>query len=208
MPAFKNRMLTEPEALGALDVATGLVRQNLSMYTYACQNHSSVNNIYPTCENNQWTCGFWPGEVWLSFEHTGDPVFAGTALALVDSFYHRIHEKVEVEHHDMGFLYSPSCVAAYKLTGSEKGKQAAILAARQLSSRFQDKGQFIQAWGPLGAKDNYRFIIDCLLNVPLLYWASSVTQDNYYAEIAQRHVTTCLKYSLRPNGSTYHTFLD
>ena len=86
----------------------------------------------------------------------------------MDSFLYRIENKIEVDHHDMGFLYSPSCVAAYKLTGSEKGRRAAILAADQLCTRFQEKGSFFQAWGPLGAKDNYRYIIDCLLNVPLL----------------------------------------
>jgi unsaturated chondroitin disaccharide hydrolase len=106
----------------------------------------------------------------------------------------------------MGFLYSPSCVAAYKLTGCETGKEAAILAADQLISRFQPKGGFIQAWGPMGAKENYRFIIDCLLNLPLLYWASDATGDEKYRMIALQHITTCLQYSIREDGSTYHTF--
>lgn len=136
-----------------------------------------MNDIYPACKNDQWTCGFWPGEIWLSYELTGDAAFRDAALVLVDSFMDRIVNKVEVDHHDMGFLYSPSCVAAYKLTGSETGKQAAILAADQLISRFQEKGQFLQAWGKLGAADNYRYIIDCLLNVPLLYWATETTGD-------------------------------
>lgn len=56
--------------------------------------------------NNQWTCGFWPGEVWLSYERTGDEAFKNTALTLVDSFLYRIEHKIEVDHHDMGFLYS------------------------------------------------------------------------------------------------------
>lgn len=106
----------------------------------------------------------------------------------------------------MGFLYSPSCVAAYKLTGSETGKRAAILAADQLLSRFQPKGEFIQAWGEMGVKENYRYIIDCLLNVPLLHWATEITGDEKYRDIALRHTATCLKYSIRPDSSTYHTF--
>lgn len=106
----------------------------------------------------------------------------------------------------MGFLYSPSCVAAYNLTGSELGKKAALMAAEQLISRFQPKGQFIQAWGVMGTKENYRYIIDCLLNLPLLYWASEITGDTKYADIAHKHITTCLANSFRPDGSTYHTF--
>lgn len=203
---MKKLCITRGEALVALDTAAAIVWQNLPLFTHVCQNHSSVNDIYSACENDQWTCGFWPGEIWLSYELTGDAAFRDAALVLVDSFMDRIVNKVEVDHHDMGFLYSPSCVAAYKLTGSETGKKAAILAADQLISRFQEKGQFIQAWGKLGAANNYRYIIDCLLNVPLLYWATETTGDEKYADIAHHHVTTCLANSIRPDGSTYHTF--
>lgn len=206
MKSFQKPVLTQDEALRALDTAVALVRQNLPLFTHACQNHSSVNDIYPTCENNQWTCGFWPGEIWLAYEHTGDEAFRTAALTLVDSFSARIENKIEVDHHDMGFLYSPSCVAAYQLAGSEKGRQAAILAARQLCTRFQEKGAFLQAWGAMGAPENYRYIIDCLLNVPLLYWAARETGETQFADIAQRHVTTCLANSIRLDGSTYHTF--
>ena len=70
MKTFSNKVLTKPEAEQALDTAVALVRRNLPLYTDHCQNHSSVHDIYPQCENNQWTCGFWPGEVWLSYERT------------------------------------------------------------------------------------------------------------------------------------------
>ena len=68
MKTFPNKILTKSQAEQALDTAVALVRQNLPLYTDHCQNHSSVHDIYPQCENNQWTCGFWPGEVWLSYE--------------------------------------------------------------------------------------------------------------------------------------------
>lgn len=80
------------------------------------------------------------------------------------------------------------------------------MAAEQLISRFQEKGGFIQAWGPLGAEDNYRLIIDCLLNLPLLYWASDVTGDGKYREIAVRHTKTSIQNLVREDFSTYHTF--
>ena len=198
--------MTRAQAAEALDTAVGLVRQNLPLFTDRCQNHSSVNDIYPACDNVQWTCGFWPGEIWLAYERTGDEAFKSAALQLADSFLWRIEHKIEVDHHDMGFLYSLSCVSAWKLTGSEKARRAALLAADQLCTRFQEKGGFFQAWGPLGAADNYRYIIDCLLNVPLLYWASETSDDGHYAALAHRHVATCLANSIRPDGSTYHTF--
>ena len=129
-------------------------------------------------------------------------------LIQVESFLNRIRRKMEVDHHDMGFLYTPACVAAYRLTGNERAKEAAILAADQLPTRFQPKGGFLQAWGAMGEKDNYRYIIDCLMNLPLLYWASEVTGEAKYRDIALRHTDTCLTYSVRPDGSTFHTYFE
>ena len=198
--------ITAEQVGAALDRAVEQVRLNLPRYTRQCQNHSSVDNVYPACGNTQWTCGFWPGEVWLAYERTRDDLFRQTGMAQVESFARRIAEKIEVDHHDMGFLYTPSCVAAYRLTGNQTARRAAILAADQLLTRFQPRGEFLQAWGEMGAADNYRFIIDCLLNLPLLYWASAETGDGKYADIAKRHTATCLRNSFRSDGSTYHTF--
>lgn len=106
----------------------------------------------------------------------------------------------------MGFLYCPSCVAAYKLTGNEIGKEAAIMAADNLMTRFHEKGQFFQAWGKLGEENNYRLIIDCLLNMPLLFWAGEVTGNTEYAGKAEAHIKTAMKNIIREDHSTYHTF--
>lgn len=206
MKQFAYPSITQDEALRALETACRQVEVNLPLYTYQCQNHSSVGGVYPGCPNNQWTCGFWPGEVWLAYEATGDEKYRAAAMTLVDSFRDRIERKVEVDHHDMGFLYSPTCVAAYKLTGSEPARQAAIAAAEQLLTRYQPIGGFLQAWGRMDDPENYRYIIDCMLNVPLLYWASETTGDERYRSIAARHTATCLANSFRPDGSTYHTF--
>lgn len=201
---------TEPvsreQAAEALDRAVEQIRVNLPLYAGRCQNHSSVDGVYPACENDQWTCGFWPGELWLAYERTGDRAFLDSARELVGSFDRRIREKIQIDHHDMGFLYTPSCVAAWKLTGDERARDAAVLAADQLLTRFQEKGGFFQAWGPMGEPSNYRYIIDCLMNLPLLYWASEITGDGKYAELAHRHTATCLANSFRPDGSTFHTF--
>ncbi len=98
------------------------MRRNLPDFTYKAQNHSSLGNIYPAVENDQWTAGFWPGEIWLAYEHTGDKLFRYAAQIQVQSFLHRIENRIETDHHDMGFLYSPSCIAAWKLVGDEMGE--------------------------------------------------------------------------------------
>jgi unsaturated chondroitin disaccharide hydrolase len=47
------------------------------------------------------------------------------------------------------------------------------------------------------------------MNLPLLYWASIYTNSHKYAGIARKHMETCLRYSIRADGSTFHTvFMD
>lgn len=198
--------ITENELQTALDRAVRQVRLNLPLYTERCQNHSSVNGVYPACDNAQWTCGFWPGEIWLCYERTGEDRFLQAGNTLADSFYNRIRNQIEVDHHDMGFLYTLSCTAAWKLCRNRTAKKAALLAADQLLRRFQPRGAFFQAWGSMDEPANRRFIIDCLMNLPLLYWASQETGDSAYAVLAQKHTATCLAHSFRPDGSTFHTF--
>lgn len=207
----KQQLLSYPAASDeqlrkALDTAVSLVTVNADIFRDCFPCASSENNTYQKSPNTDWTTGFWTGALWLGYEHTHNPKLKETALMQVESFFARIRDKINVDHHDMGFLYTPSCVAAYRLTGSETGKKAALMAADNLLRRFREKGQFFQAWGALEDQDNYRLIIDCLLNMPLLFWASEVTGDSKYQEHAARHIQTAMQCIIRPDDSTYHTF--
>ena len=137
--------LTHQELAQALQTAVTNTAACLPDFTYSFKYSHSENNWYAPSENVEWTTGFWTGELWLAWEYTKDERIKEAALLQVQSFLYRIKEKIDVEHHDMGFLYSLSCVAAYKLVGSQAGKEAALLAADNLLSRFQEKGQFFQA---------------------------------------------------------------
>ncbi len=207
MKHFENKREISPEEVAkAMAHAVAQVKRNLPEYTNEFKACVSEDGIYPKTGNLDWTTGFWTGEIWLAYEETGDEEMKKSALVQVESFLHRIEEKIQVEHHDMGFLFSLSCVAAYQLTGSESGKKAGILAAEHLISRYQEKGKFIQAWGAVGEDGETRLIIDCLLNVPLLYWATEVTGDEKFANIATNHIKTSLNTVIREDFSTYHTF--
>ena len=167
----------------------------------------STDNVYPTMENvSGWGTGFWSGILWHAYELTGNEKYKDVALSKVPGFFKRIKEKIGVNHHDMGFLYTPSCVAAYKLAGSEEGKNAAIMAADHLLSRYQEKGEFIQAWGNVSDPKDYRLIVDCLLNIPLLYWTAEVTGDESYADKAFKHFNSTVDNVCRADASTYHTY--
>ena len=164
------------------------------------------NQTYGVIDNIEWTDGFWTGLLWLCYEYTGDDAFKNLALKNEDSFLNRVEKRIELDHHDLGFLYSLSCVAGYKLTGSAEGRRAGLLAADKLMERFQEKGGFIQAWGELGARDNYRLIIDCLLNIPLLHWAFLETGKPVYRNAAMRHYEAACNNVIRDDASAYHTF--
>jgi len=207
-----KKEITKEEIEAALDFSSAQVIENLATFTHAFQKAYSENGFYQPIPNNYWTTGFWTGEIWLAYEYARDKM-KSEAESLkhageiqVQSFLERIDNKLGVDHHDMGFLYSPSCVAAYKLTGNRKGREAAIKAADQLITRYHPVGEFIQAWGPMNAPENYRLIIDCLLNLPLLYWASDETGDDKYREIAEKHIHTAIKNVIREDYSTWHTF--
>ena len=128
--------ITEQEIREAMDFSTAQVERNLPEFTTKFQKAYSENGFYAPTENVDWTTGFWTGEIWLSYEDTGKDIYKKAGEIQIDSFLNRIENKIEVDHHDMGFLYSPSCVAGYKLTGNETGRKAAILAADQLIRRF------------------------------------------------------------------------
>lgn len=202
MNTIKNPKILE----AALNNAIAILKENLAQYTHEFPKHTTINNFYPKGENDDWTNGFYTGTLWLAYEVTNNELFKEVALIHVESFSKRINERFNTDHHDMGFLYSLSCVAAYQLCKNENAKDAALKAADALLERFHEKGQFLQAWGEIGASDNYRLIIDCLMNLPLLYWASEITGNSIYKEKADAHAKTSISHLVRPDFSTYHTY--
>lgn len=198
--------LTQDEVKGALDFIIKKIDESLDEFTYKYPAPASVNNVYPAIDNIEWTNSFWTGMLWLAYEYTGDEKYRKVAEIQCEDFANRIEKQICVDHHDLGFLYTLSCVAGYKLTGNEKMKETAIKAADKLITRYKEKGQFIQAWGAVDDPKAYRLIIDCYLNVPLLYWASEVTGDKKYYEIGYNHAKTALENVIREDSSAFHTF--
>lgn len=189
----------------ALQQAADQVRRNLPRFENSFPLPCTQEGIYPAGINTDWTTGFFTGQCWLAYEATGDETFRQAAMHQVDSFANRLAVNENLDHHDLGFLYTPSCVAAWRLTGSETARRAALEAADRLTRRYQSVGRFLQAWGKVGDPGEYRLIIDCLLNLPLLWWAAEQTGEARYADIARAHTETAAATLFRPDGSTSHT---
>jgi len=154
-----------------------------------------------------WTNGFWPGMMWLMY------------LQTKDDKYKAIAENVEKEldtalfgfdglHHDVGFMWLTSAVANYRITGNEEAKNRGRHAATILAGRYNPIGKYIRAWNkwPEDDIDNHSgwAIIDCMMNIQLLYWAAEVDKDPRFKFIADAHAHTAMKEFVRPDGSTNH----
>ena len=115
--------ITKEEAIAAFENCVKQVEANMEYFGDKFPWPATKQLQYPIIENIEWTNGFWTGMLWLCYEYTKDEKFRALAERNVDSFLHRIENKIELDHHDLGFLYSLSCVSGYILTGSEKAKR-------------------------------------------------------------------------------------
>lgn len=152
-----------------------------------------------------WTNGFWPGIMWLMYMGTKDEKYrekAEKAELRLDKVLFGLDGSFEGLHHDVGFMWHISSVANYRITGNPQSRIRGLIAANHLASRFNINGRFITAWN---GKDREGWsIIDTMMNLPLLYWASEETGYSRYRRIAEAHADKTAENVVRPDGSVVH----
>lgn len=166
---------------------------------------SSTEKTYPMDDGiSWWTNGFWGGMLWLMYQETGEEKYAVTARISEEKLDQCFMDFYGL-HHDVGFMYLPTAVADYRLTGSQESRKRGLHAANLLAGRFNPAGNFIRAWNDSKTEDTRGWaIIDCLFNIPLLYWANEETGDPRFKQIAMRHADTVMEHFVRPDGSVCH----
>jgi len=192
----------------AIDRILQKIDQNLTRFACQFPAPATENLHYAVQEGNvEWTEGFWTGMLWLAYDVTKDEKYRQIAEVQLQSFKERAEKRIKTNTHDLGFLYTLSCVFAYKATGNKEAKATALLAADLLLERYQPEAKILQAWGDLNDPEKQgRMIIDCNLNLPLLYWASEETGNKEYFDIANQHIHQAARYLVREDASTFHTF--
>lgn len=167
--------------------------------------HASVGGVYTLEQPHWWTAGFWPGLLWLLYSESGNESFRELAQQCEEGLDPVLQQYYRLDH-DMGFMWTLTSIAQYKLLRSEDSKRRALIAANMLIGRFNLKGRYIRAWNPWreGEDNSGLAIIDCVMNMPLLFWASGVTGDPRFRHIAEAHLDTVLDRFIRPDGSVYH----
>ncbi|MDQ0114602.1 glycoside hydrolase family 88 protein [Paenibacillus harenae] len=170
--------------------------------------HASVDGTYKLEPASWWTAGFWPGLLWLVYRETKDERLRELAESCEDQLDGVILDYERLDH-DIGFMWTLTSVARYKLLGDEKARRRGLLAANLLGGRFNVQGKFIRAWNPWrpGDRNEGWAIIDCMMNLPLLQWATETTGDPRYKHMAVEHADTVLEHFIRPDGSVNHVVI-
>ncbi len=148
-----------------------------------------------------WTGGFWCGLLWLNYRETYDPKIFEIANE-IETIQDTVLDDFEQLHHDVGFMWLPTAVEHYKHTNSAISRKRALKATSVLASRFNLAGKFIRAWN--GDRRIGWGIIDCMMNLSLLYWASKETKDPRFKQIAEAHAKTAQKAFIRDDYSVVH----
>lgn len=183
----------------ALDVA---VEHEKAQAEYMLDREGELPKTYEngeivTANIRWWTSGFFPGSLWLLYEHTGD----GQLREYAEHFTSRLESLKDYRGtHDLGFMVFCSYGNGYRLTGNEAYKNVINEASASLATRFNPTVGAIRSWNT-GRKENpeldYIVIIDNMMNLEMLEWSG-------YSDIARRHADTTLKNHFREDNSSYH----
>lgn len=196
------------------------VEQNLA-YTNAQSDvllkaANEVDTLYPrTLEKDgtlkltnryEWTSGFFPGLLWYVYEGNHRERLKQDAAHWTEKLSDL---QYFTDHHDLGFMLYCSYGNGFRLTGKNQYKEVLVQGAKSLATRFSATTGSIKSWNGFGSwdgKHRYKFpvIIDNMMNLELLFFASKVTGDSSYKQIAMKHAETVMKNQVRPDFSCYH----
>ena len=135
-----------------LDDALGLALTRVDKIALECVDfpHITANNKWQTTQDGVWTGGFWAGLLWLEFAQSKSAASRARAMAFTDRLLPRAQD---THNHDLGFMFFPSAIKGWELTGDVRYHDSAIAAARSLAGQFNEAGGFIPGWGFFGASD-------------------------------------------------------
>ena len=166
--------------------------------TAAITPRSWDNGVYKLLPKD-WTCGFFPGVYWLYYQLTGDKAMEKEAL----KFTARLSDIPAIKTtHDLGFMVFCSYGKQYEVEKDSISAAAIVEASNSLISRFDPSIGLIRSWN--FGKWNYPVIIDNMMNLEMLFWASEYTGNPQYRDIAIKHADKTMENHFREDNSSYH----
>ncbi|WP_088104857.1 glycoside hydrolase family 88 protein [Halalkalibacter urbisdiaboli] len=159
------------------------------------------DGVYDDMPHEWWTSSFWPGILWVMYDMNGNEKFKDAAMDWDEKLEKCFRQHPVKVDHDVGFQFLLTAVIKNEILDNEESLRIGLEAANYLAGRLNPAGGYIKAWNH--DKTGWA-IIDCMMNISLLFWASRVTGDPRYKHIAQIHADTTLQYGIRDDGSTSH----
>ena len=160
---------------------------------------SVKDNAKISVPSRDWTSGFYPGILWLMYESTKDEMWARAARKWTESLE---KEQYNTGPHDLGFMLYCSYGNGLRLAPSRAYEEVLMQGARSLSTRFRKTTGTVKSWDH-GAWE-FPVIIDNMMNLELLFWATRTSGDSTFYNIGVTHALTTMKNHFRTDNSSYH----
>src|SRR5690606_14991259 len=161
------------------------------------------NSTWRFVKYGDWTSGFWPGILWYLYEATGDEKWKVQA-----DTYTRILTPLSLRDagdHDLGFQVFNSFGNGYRLTNNPEYKEVVLRTADTLATLFHPKVGTILSWpGAYRDKASHNTIVDNMMNLELLFWASKNGGTKSLYDVAVKHAETTMENHFRDDYSAYH----
>ncbi|PRD56604.1 glycoside hydrolase family 88 protein [Sphingobacterium gobiense] len=193
-PSFVDRQL-----LGAIDqykILQSHVDEGVLPRTFSPKTKKVING-----HNRLWTAGFYIGTLWYLYEFSGDEALRREAerrLPILEK------QKFSTRTHDLGFILYCSYGNAWRLTGNNEYYDVLLTGAESLIKRYNPAVKSIRSWDQTHGKWKFPVIVDNMMNLEYLNWASGESGNPTYGEIAITHANTTLKNHFREDHSSYH----
>jgi hypothetical protein len=158
-----------------------------------------AKNQYEFSNSGWWCSGFYPGSLLYIYEQTKEKALyeeSARMLKLLEK------EKYNTTTHDLGFMMFCSFGNANYLAPKPEYKEILLTSAKSLSTRFNPKTGCIKSWDSKAG--DFLVIIDNMMNLELLFWATRVSGDSSFYKIAVTHANTTIKNHFRSDYSSYH----
>ncbi|MFT3936447.1 MAG: glycoside hydrolase family 88 protein [Chitinophagaceae bacterium] len=157
-------------------------------------------NKYGFSNSGWWCSGFYPGTLLYLYEQNKDKVLHDESMRILELLK---KEQFNKGTHDLGFMMYCSFGNANRLAPSAEYKEILLNSAKSLSTRFNPKVGCIKSWNSKDSTD-FLVIIDNMMNLELLFWATKVSGDSSFYKIAVTHANTTMQNHFRPDYSSYH----
>lgn len=199
----KKPTLTREMLDFAIEEAIAIVTRNMNKWKKKLPIYSdtgvynvvSIETIKDMGTALGWSVGCGPGIYWLCYKYTGDEKFKEMALQIVDEFVVIKRPPSQCQ----GILYMPVCIPAYRYCQNENAKKMLLDGANLLCEMFEHEGNYFRAWNEIK-----NFSIDSIINITIMHWASQITGDPLYYDLALKHIETQMDIEIRPDGSTFN----